>query len=378
MATINLTIVSEIISVVTINTTAPNIDITISTPASIELTVQSGIPGPIGPQGPTGPAGINGATGPSGPSGSIGVTGMTGPTGASGVQGVTGPIGATGVSGPSGTAGSIGATGMTGPQGIAGATGATGPAGTNGSIGATGATGPSGSNGAVGATGVTGPQGIAGPTGPTGVSGSIGATGPTGGIGATGATGPTGVQGLTGPTGPTGANPGYVFLTSGTTTNAATCDIVLTSYYNLYNVIDIIFYGLQVITNNVTLIMRVSANGTTYDAAAASYSWATGYVNTVPGVGAVGGSASDTSVTLANVIANTASFQVTGKITLYSPNSSALHPNATWELVVPPNGGGLARTYGGGFRLANQVTQAIRLLTSSGNITCNWRAYGYN
>jgi hypothetical protein len=112
----------------------------------------------------------------------IGPQGETGPTGLQGEQGVEGPIGATGAEGPTGP------IGLTGEQG---ATGATGDAGVAGEDGATGATGPIGATGAAGIDGATGPTGDAGATGPTGEIGPIGATGATGPQGATGPAGST-------------------------------------------------------------------------------------------------------------------------------------------------------------------------------------------
>jgi hypothetical protein len=98
----------------------------------------------VGPQGSTGPIGIQGATG---------FTGIQGPTGPTGIQGATG---FTGIQGPTGPTGIQGATGFTGIQG------ATGPTGIQGATGFTGQTGPSGP------TGTTGPTGQQGATGPTG------------------------------------------------------------------------------------------------------------------------------------------------------------------------------------------------------------------
>lgn len=70
-----------------------------------------------GPQGLTGPQGIQGPTGPQGD------------TGPSGPQGAQGDTGATGATGPQGSQGDIGATGATGPQGATGSQGPQGPAG---------------------------------------------------------------------------------------------------------------------------------------------------------------------------------------------------------------------------------------------------------
>ncbi|MFR8230146.1 MAG: BclA C-terminal domain-containing protein [Anaeromassilibacillus sp.] len=173
------------------------------------------IPGPRGPQGPTGMGETiairNTITGEPGTEARVyDITGgpqhvldfviPRGQTGIQGLPGSTGPVGPQGVPGSAGPAGPQGATGGTGPTGPQGATGGTGPAGPQG---ATGGTGPTGPQGATGGTGPTGPQGATGGTGPTGPQGVPGSTGPTGPQGATGGTGPTGPQGATGPAGST-------------------------------------------------------------------------------------------------------------------------------------------------------------------------------
>lgn len=63
--------------------------------------------------------------------------------------------------------------------------------------------GQTGIQGLPGSTGPVGPQGVPGSAGPAGPQGATGGTGPTGPQGATGGTGPTGPQGATGPAGST-------------------------------------------------------------------------------------------------------------------------------------------------------------------------------
>jgi hypothetical protein len=169
-------------------------------------------PGPTGPTGPQGSAGVPGPQGPAGANGLNGATGPQGPAGANGLNGATGaqgPIGATGVTG-------VGIIGIvdngngsitinlsdgssTTVNGLQGPTGATGANGLDGATGATGA------NGLDGATGATGANGLDGATGATGVNGLDGATGATGADGLQGPTGATGANGLDGATGATGA-----------------------------------------------------------------------------------------------------------------------------------------------------------------------------
>ena len=157
-------------------------------------TAMYALTGNAGPQGETGPQGIQGETGAAGTQGIQGETGAAGATGSTGAQGIQGETGA------------AGATGSTGTQGIQGATGAAGTNGVDGAVGATGAAGAAGAKGIQGATGETGAAStVAGPTGATGATGVTGATGETGAAGAAGATGSTGAQGIQGATGATGA-----------------------------------------------------------------------------------------------------------------------------------------------------------------------------
>jgi hypothetical protein len=61
--------------------------------------------------GPAGPPGAAGVAGVAGPAGAAGVAGVAGPAGAAGVAGVAGPAGAAGVAGPPGFVGPIGVDG---------------------------------------------------------------------------------------------------------------------------------------------------------------------------------------------------------------------------------------------------------------------------
>ena len=59
--------------------------------------------GPTGPQGYPGPDGATGPTGPQGIPGPAGAVGPTGPVGPAGADGAVGPTGPTGPTGPAGT-----------------------------------------------------------------------------------------------------------------------------------------------------------------------------------------------------------------------------------------------------------------------------------
>lgn len=71
---------------------SPDIDVNVTSPSAIAVSVQRGLPGPTGatgPQGPQGPPGATGATGPQGPAGADGTPG------ANGEDGIGLPLGAT-------------------------------------------------------------------------------------------------------------------------------------------------------------------------------------------------------------------------------------------------------------------------------------------
>jgi hypothetical protein len=86
----------------------------------------------VGPQGPKGEDGADGAVGPQGPKGEDGADGAAGPQGEQGAQGEIGPVG------PQGPKGEDGADGAVGPQGPKGDTGAAGSQGPKGDTGAAG------------------------------------------------------------------------------------------------------------------------------------------------------------------------------------------------------------------------------------------------
>ena len=122
------------------------------------------------------------------------------------------------------------------------------PRGQTGIQGLPGSTGPVGPQGVPGSTGPTGPQGATGGTGPTGPQGATGGTGPTGPQGATGGTGPTGPQGATGPAGSTSSG--------------------LAAYGGLYNTnTQLLFFTQADMYIPVSLNTAMPAKGVSYPAA---------------------------------------------------------------------------------------------------------------
>jgi len=135
-------------------------------PIGLEFIVQ-------GPDGNTGPTGLEGASGPTGAEGDTGPTGLEGLSGPTGLEGASGPTGLEGLSGPTGLEGASGPTGLEGASGPTGLEGLSGPTGLEGASGPTGAEGDTGPTGLEGLSGPTGLEGLSGPTGDTGSDATV-------------------------------------------------------------------------------------------------------------------------------------------------------------------------------------------------------------
>ncbi|XP_048186295.1 scavenger receptor class A member 3 [Perognathus longimembris pacificus] len=152
---------------------------------------------------------LRGAPGPPGPRGLKGDAGVKGPLGGRGPKGDPGNLGPRGSQGPQGQ---IGEPGPMGERGPVGPRGFPGPKGSKGSFGIGGPRGQPGSKGDVGPPGPEGPPGSPGPLGPQGKPGIAGKTGSPGQRGAMGLKGEPGIQGppgLPGPPGPPGGQSPY-------------------------------------------------------------------------------------------------------------------------------------------------------------------------
>jgi len=170
---------------------------------------------------------------------------------------------------------------------------------------------------------------------------------------------------------------GLVYLTSGTVSNAATLDIVLTSY-TAYRGIVIMLSSLVAVTDNTTLLMRFSTNGgSSYDAGASDYGWA--YNRTGNGTNTPGGSETATSINVAGNVGNAQSTDgVNMTITLQDPFNTALHTKASFIGATSDINSTFGAYYGGGQRNTAQDTDAVRFLMSSGNISSgSYAVYGY-
>ncbi|XP_059553526.1 scavenger receptor class A member 3 isoform X2 [Myotis daubentonii] len=147
------------------------------------VTIVRGAPGPPGPRGLKGDAGVKGPVGGRGPKGDAGSLGPPGPQGPQGQPGEIGPVGErgpVGLRGFPGLKGSKGSFGTGGPRGQPGPKGDVGPPGPEGPPGSPGPSGPQGKPGIAGKTGSPGQRGPVGPKGEPGIQGPPGLPGPPG------------------------------------------------------------------------------------------------------------------------------------------------------------------------------------------------------
>lgn len=177
---------------------------------------------------------------------------------------------------------------------------------------------------------------------------------------------------------------GLQLLDSGTVTNAATLDIVLTSF-TTYRAFKFILTSFVPASDDVELWMRLSTDGgANYDATGYSYTQlATRDNNSTINHFR---SASDTKLVVAQnttageAISNVASEGgVDVEVTVYDPQATGRFPRARWEFSY--FGATQQDTFqgsGSGSRENAQNTDAARFFFESGNIASgNWALYGY-
>jgi phage baseplate assembly protein gpV len=175
---------------------------------------------------------------------------------------------------------------------------------------------------------------------------------------------------------------GLVFLTSGTINNAATLDIVLTSY-TAYATILIVLAELVPQTDDSQLQARFSTNGgSSYDSAANSYSFATDGMSSIATSVSDGSSGAATFIGIStsnvnNKLSSDAGAQGAFVITLHGRTNGSLKTLATWRGGYINTGGASIAINGTGNRTVAQDTDAIRFLMSSGNIASGtYAVYG--
>jgi len=158
-------------------------------------------------------------------------------------------------------------------------------------------------------------------------------------------------------------------LASGSASAAATLDINMSAYYNLYDVIQVTLYNILPSTNAVDLYVRVSVDGTTYDSGANNYQWSFNY-----GSGG-NGNTLDTGIKLGGSYGTGSSSH--GTVTIWTPGSATYNPKITCHLVETDGSGNNVPINGAGARLTAQLTKGLRFYFGSGNITANYKVTGY-
>ena len=245
---------------------------------------------------------------------------------------------------------------------------AAGVTGATGSVGATGNTGATGATGAVGATGATGATGT---TVPNALSFSYGITGATSYDGSSAQT----IKADTSTSGINLATQGYadrgralVLLSTTTVSSAATVDITgLDATYSKY-VIE--YYGLVPATNNVEFWLRMSTdNGATY-ISTNTYNHGRLNLTNVSTTGAATVTGDSKIILVGAVVSNSAGCFVNGTIEIANPSQSTVDHGIRHRA---DQFGTSAANYflvnSMGMNTTTTAVNAVRLLTSSGNIT---------
>lgn len=161
---------------------------------------------------------------------------------------------------------------------------------------------------------------------------------------------------------------------------SATIDFVLTKWAQLYDAFEVEFDDVRAATDDTQFWLRTSTDGgATYDSVAAGYQW----VLTRNGLGlGASNSTGDAQMVLINNdgnagLSNVAGETATGCVRISNPRT-AQKCKLTWSVTYLAEGGGdIEQVLGVGCRKAAADVDAIRFMTSSGNITSgSFRLYG--
>ena len=167
---------------------------------------------------------------------------------------------------------------------------------------------------------------------------------------------------------------GIVKLNSGTVSNAATLDIVMTSYTAYPNKMLVLTSFLPA-TDLTSLQCRVSTDGgSSYDAGAGTYRYARRSQSSSPGSSDAGGT--NNAIVVATTVGNGAGEGCSGTVRMFDTTSArngqflteSVSNNGTPDTVIESHAVE---------RLASQDTDAFRVMFSSGNIASgSWTLYG--
>lgn len=160
---------------------------------------------------------------------------------------------------------------------------------------------------------------------------------------------------------------GLVKISTQSASSSATIDFTgLTATYSAYKVI---LTGYAPATDNTQLWIRTSTDGgSTYDSGSGDYAW--GYNShelDVTPVSSITGDPTDPKIVIAAAIGNATNEGGAAEITIFEP-SATTHTRILAESLMEHADGKYFRTDAGGVRASAADVDAIRFLSSSGNI----------
>lgn len=166
-----------------------------------------------------------------------------------------------------------------------------------------------------------------------------------------------------------------IVLTSATVTNQTTISVDFSSFTSTYDEVWIDFWDVRSVTDDVTLQVRLSADGTTFDAGGSDYKFAEVFA-TGASAGGVDGTSAASSAAIGSHWGNTSTRMNIVKFQIWKPAQTTLQPNVTFEMSYSNNAGVPLMAAGGIFRQNAQACKGLRLLMSSGNITGSYSVKG--
>jgi hypothetical protein len=167
-------------------------------------------------------------------------------------------------------------------------------------------------------------------------------------------------------------------LVSGSVSDAAALEIVLTSY-TAYRGLLVRLINFVPATDAANLGLRVSTNaGASYNAGASDYRYA--YSVALDSTTTVSATVSQaaTEIQLAASVSNTAAEGgAIAEITIMNQTATGIWPTVRWNTSIVDDSGRLRMLTGSGTRQTAQDTDAVQFLFSSGNIASGtWALYG--
>ncbi|HEY0067416.1 MAG TPA: hypothetical protein VGB46_08635, partial [Flavisolibacter sp.] len=166
-------------------------------------------------------------------------------------------------------------------------------------------------------------------------------------------------------------------LNTVTVSNAATFDIDLSSYYTLYDKIELEFINIRPSAAMGDLNLSLSSNGTTFDTSVGDYKFAFTYTDGSNNYNFSHNNLTNTHIMLGTDLSNAASDSYYGTIVLADPDNTSTYPTVRCTGGFINASGDVISYSGVAKRAANQATQKLRLEATGGNISGTVKIIGY-